>query len=104
MAWLGAGFTALRPFLDMEVLKHAFLEPFEIAGAFAAILEHSRPFERDQAAFHHFVKHGQEGVDLLLGVANLDHDRTLIGGNVMRFMKPAGVSEAEGALYCLSGR
>jgi hypothetical protein len=35
---VGAGFATLRPFVDMEVLKDAVFEPFEIAGAFAAVL------------------------------------------------------------------
>ncbi len=81
----------------MEVLEHTFCEPFEIAGAFATVLQDSRPFERDQTTFHHFVKHRQERVDLLLRVANFNDYRTLIGANVMRFMKPAGMSKAEGA-------
>ena len=51
----------------MEVLERTFCELFEIAGAFAAVLQYSRPFERDQATFHHFVEHGQERFSITTG-------------------------------------
>src|SRR5204863_2923284 len=40
-----------------------------------AISNHARLFQRDQPAFHHFVQHRQELVDVLLSVHNLDHER-----------------------------
>src|SRR6516165_1217024 len=43
-----------------------------------AVLQHLNLFQRDEAARDHAVEHRQEGVDLLLRVDDLDHDRQVL--------------------------
>ena len=50
-------------------------------------MQHLRPFERHQSAFHHLVEQRQEGIDLFFRVADLE---THVRRNVQR-----GMDEAE---------
>jgi hypothetical protein len=38
-----------------------------------AVLQHLDFLERDEAAIHHSVEHGQEFIDLLFGIHDFDH-------------------------------
>ena len=49
------------------------------ASSLSPIMQHLCLFHCDQAAFHHLVQHGEEAVDLVLAVDNLDDN-----GQVLR--------------------
>jgi hypothetical protein len=55
------------------------IEPLEETRSGAAILEDLRPFECHESAFHHVVEMRQKGIDLILGIADLDDDGALVG-------------------------
>ena len=43
----------------------------------SAIINDPRFFQCDQTAFHHFIEHGQEGVDFFLGIHDFDDERQI---------------------------
>src|SRR5215472_264411 len=69
-----------------------------------AVLQHLHLFQRDEAARNHAVEHRQEGVDLLLRVDDLDHDRQVLrqaqdfgGVDVARMAKAHRTAQDRGA-------
>ena len=50
-------------------------ERFRSAGAFRSILENLHFFESYEAAGHHSIQRGQEAIDLVLAINDLDHQR-----------------------------
>src|SRR5215204_592827 len=78
------------------VLPELLLDPLQEPCTLTPVLKDLRLLEGHQAALYHLIEHGKEGVDLVLGIDDLDdHGEVLRQRQQVSFVQLGRLAKAE---------